>query len=192
MEEIRKIQYTRHFTKQHHDKILEQSHTFIYQYHLVITYKNIKTQRDLFKSLFKNDINLKTYNYACYNKKGYTKANKLSNRHKGKIHTHSLILSKYQLEIEDIIDISKFKDCDIKLVKVYSHLNDVIAYIFDGHHSVLSNSNKYSFAISEVVTDKTTQLQNTKTTISTNLTLRQKISLLMISDVNRINTILRI
>ncbi len=178
MEEIRKTLYTQHFSKQNHIKILEKSNTFKYQYHLIITYKNITKQRELFKSLFKNNNNIITYNYACYNRKGYSKQNSNTNRHKAKIHTHTLVLAKHELELENIINMSKFRECDIKLVKVYSHINDVISYIFDGHHTILSNSNRYSFYGYATGAGKTKAKYLENVTTTTNLTLKQQISLL--------------
>lgn len=178
MEEIRKTIYTQHFSKQNHIKILEKCNTFKHQYHLIITYKNIVTQRSLFKSLFKNNHNIVTYNYACYNKKGYSKSNNNINRHKAKIHTHTIVLSKNELELENIINLYKFKGCDIKLVKVYSHINDVISYVFDGHHTILANSNRYSFYGYAICTGKTKAKYSDSVTTTKNLTLKQQISLL--------------
>lgn len=109
MEEIRKALHTQHFSNKHHRKILEKCNTFKYQYHLIITYKNLITQKSLFKSLFKNNNNIVTYNYACYNKKGYLKHNNKPNRHKAKIHTHTLVLAKHELELQDIIDLKNLK-----------------------------------------------------------------------------------
>lgn len=187
MEEIRRAIHTRHFSRLHYKKILEKCDTFKYQYHLIITYKNIVTQKSLFKSLFRNNNSIITYNYACYNRKGYSKNNRNNtNRHKAKIHTHTLVLAKNELELENIINMSKFKDCDIKLVKVYSHIDDVIRYIFDGHHTILSNSNKYSFYSYATCTGKTKAKYLKSLTDTTTLTLRQQISLLRFSGITRI------
>ena len=186
MIEIRKALHTQHFSRLHHRKILEKCNTFKYQYHLIITYKNITKQKSLFKSLFKNNNNIVTYNYACYNKKGYLKHNSNTNRHKAKIHTHTLVLAKHELELQDIIDLKKFEGCDIKLVKVYSSVDDVISYVFDGHHTILANSNKYSFYNIKPCTGKTKYLESVTTNTSTTLTLKQKISLLRLSSIIRI------
>ncbi|PWE20210.1 hypothetical protein DF188_08530 [Aliarcobacter skirrowii] len=187
MEEIRKTLYTQHFSKQHHRKILEKCNTYEHQYHLIITYKNITTQKSLFKALFKNNNNIITYNYACYNRKGYSKNNSNNtNRHKAKIHTHTLVLAKHELELENIINLSRFRGCDIKLVKVYSHINDLISYIFDGHHTILANSNRYSFYYA-TCTGKIKAKPLESITTTKNLTLKQQISLLRrFSSITRI------
>lgn len=136
MENEKKIVYSQYFTKKDQQKILQKNKEFKYSYHICITYNNENQFNQVFKHIFNNNNNLYCFNWICGTKRKFD--SKKPNRHKKKLHTHSIIFSNIPLSEEKILKTYKnLKNLDIKIIEIYD-LDGLFKYLFDGHHIIKS------------------------------------------------------
>lgn len=136
MENEKKIVYSRYFTKKDQQKIEQKKKEFKYSYHICITYNHQKQFNQVFKHIFNNNSGLISFNWVCGTKRKFN--SKKPNRHKKRLHTHSIVFSNIQLSEEKILENYKnIKSLDIKIIEIYD-LVGLFKYLFDGHHIIKS------------------------------------------------------
>lgn len=131
----KKIVYNDFFKEKDQKKILLEEQNYKYSYHMIITYKSNNHYKEIVKKIYNSnnkDI-LKMFSWNCGTKKNYKLKDK---NHKKKNHTHAILFSNTLLNL-DLIEKNlniNVNDLDIKLVKTYTCVKDILKYIFDGHH----------------------------------------------------------